>query len=147
MIDKFLPMVLEAEEEGTVSPILIHDKVTFVYIKHNNLYCILVCGEREGTCTLWVCMYMCIRGWLGTEQVRNTEVYRTLTICNYYGAVHISISITALCPVNIECSNLQLPRDSSVAVLQTQRLIPEGRSFEKRPCDELPELHSNFAWL
>ena len=40
-------MVLEAEEEGTVSPILIHDKVTFVYIKHNNLYCILVCGERE----------------------------------------------------------------------------------------------------
>lgn len=45
MIDKFLPMVLEAEEEGTVSPILIHDKVTFVYIKHNNLYCILVCGD------------------------------------------------------------------------------------------------------
>jgi len=47
MIDKFLPMVLEAEEEGTVSPILIHDKVTFVYIKHNNLYCILVWRERE----------------------------------------------------------------------------------------------------
>lgn len=38
IIDKFLPMVLDAEEEGTVSPILVHEKVTFVYIKHNNLY-------------------------------------------------------------------------------------------------------------
>ena len=41
MIDKFLPLVLEMEEEGQVAPILVHEKVTFVYIKHNNLYCIL----------------------------------------------------------------------------------------------------------
>lgn len=61
MIDKFLPMVLEAEEEGTVSPILIHDKVTFVYIKHNNLYCILVCGEREREGGGSLCVYMCMR--------------------------------------------------------------------------------------
>ena len=47
MIDKFLPMVLDAEEEGSQSPILIHEKVTFVYIKHQNLYRILGCGERE----------------------------------------------------------------------------------------------------
>lgn len=46
MIDKFLPMVLDAEEEGSQSPILIHEKVTFVYIKHQNLYRILGCGER-----------------------------------------------------------------------------------------------------
>ncbi|XP_065904131.1 AP-1 complex subunit mu-1-like [Dysidea avara] len=37
-IDKFLPLVLEAEEDGKVSPIIVHEKVTFVYIKHNNLY-------------------------------------------------------------------------------------------------------------
>ena len=42
VIDKFLPMVLDMEEEGNMSPILIHEKVTFVYIKHNNLYCILI---------------------------------------------------------------------------------------------------------
>ena len=58
MIDKFLPMVLEAEEEGTVSPILIHDKVTFVYIKHNNLYCILLFGERERRNMYIVYMYI-----------------------------------------------------------------------------------------
>lgn len=31
-------MVLDMEEEGTTSPILIHEKTTFVYIKHKNLY-------------------------------------------------------------------------------------------------------------
>lgn len=41
VIDKFLPMVLDMEEEGNMSPILIQEKATFVYIKHNNLYCIL----------------------------------------------------------------------------------------------------------
>lgn len=40
LINHFLPMLLSLEEEGTASPILVHEKVTFVYIKHNNLYCI-----------------------------------------------------------------------------------------------------------
>ncbi len=44
VIDKFLPMVLDAEEEGVVSPILVHEKLTFIYIKHNNVYCILPRG-------------------------------------------------------------------------------------------------------
>ena len=38
VIDKFLPMVLDSEEEGAIVPILVHEKVTFVYIKCNNLY-------------------------------------------------------------------------------------------------------------
>lgn len=41
VIDKFLPLVMDNEEEGLMTPILVHEKVTFVYIKHNNLYCIL----------------------------------------------------------------------------------------------------------
>ena len=94
MIDKFLPMVLEAEEEGTVSPILIHDKVTFVYIKHNNLYCILLCGERERGNMYIVCMYVHVyQGWIGGGGGGpfGTE-HCTLTILRYFGAVHISIS-------------------------------------------------------
>ena len=34
------------------------------------------------------------------------------------------------CSTSIKHSNLQLPRDSSVAVPQIQRLIPKGRGFE-----------------
>jgi AP-1 complex subunit mu len=38
VIDKFLPLVLDAEDEGSSSPIIVYSKVTFVYIKHNNVY-------------------------------------------------------------------------------------------------------------
>ncbi len=41
VIDKFLPMVLDMEDEGNTSPILVYERSTFVYIKHNNLYRIL----------------------------------------------------------------------------------------------------------
>jgi AP-1 complex subunit mu len=40
IIDKFLPLVMDSEEEGLMSPILFHEKVTFIYVKHRNLYCI-----------------------------------------------------------------------------------------------------------
>lgn len=35
VINKFLPLVLEAEEESASAPIIVMDNVTFVYIKHN----------------------------------------------------------------------------------------------------------------
>ncbi|XP_062509216.1 AP-1 complex subunit mu-1-like [Corticium candelabrum] len=38
VIDKFLPLVMDREDEGVTSPILVTEKVTFVYIKYNNLY-------------------------------------------------------------------------------------------------------------
>ncbi|EDO45156.1 predicted protein [Nematostella vectensis] len=45
-IEKFMPLVLEKEEEGdTQSPICVHGDVTFVYIKYNNLY--LVCTTKK----------------------------------------------------------------------------------------------------
>ena len=37
-IDKFMPLLMEKEEEGNVSPILQHGNVAYVYIKYNNLY-------------------------------------------------------------------------------------------------------------
>ncbi|XP_003385149.1 PREDICTED: AP-1 complex subunit mu-1-like [Amphimedon queenslandica] len=38
VIDKFLPLVMDNEEEGLMTPILIHEKVTFIYLKHRNIY-------------------------------------------------------------------------------------------------------------
>ncbi|XP_066922107.1 AP-1 complex subunit mu-1-like [Clytia hemisphaerica] len=37
-IEKFLPLVLEQEEESVPTPIVVWGDVTFVYIKYNNLY-------------------------------------------------------------------------------------------------------------
>ena len=38
VIEKFLPLVLDEEEDSNSSPIIISEDVTFVYIKYNNLY-------------------------------------------------------------------------------------------------------------
>lgn len=43
-IEHFMSLLMDKEEEGTLSPILAHGGVRFMWIKHNNLYCILPVG-------------------------------------------------------------------------------------------------------
>ena len=38
VVEKFFPLVLDREDEGNSSPIIIHESATFTYIKHHNLY-------------------------------------------------------------------------------------------------------------
>lgn len=48
IIEKFPKMLMEAEEEGTVTPVMTDDNVTFIHIKCNNIY--VVCttsGESK----------------------------------------------------------------------------------------------------
>ena len=37
-----MPLVMEREEEGSMSPIIQHGDVTFAFIKYNNLYLVSV---------------------------------------------------------------------------------------------------------
>lgn len=37
-IDKFIPMLVDMEEEGTINPIISHEDATFIFVKHNNIY-------------------------------------------------------------------------------------------------------------
>ena len=37
-IERFPKILLEAEEEGTVTPVMTDDDVTFIHIKCNNIY-------------------------------------------------------------------------------------------------------------
>lgn len=48
-VEHFMPILMEKEEEGTLSPILAHGGVRFMWIKHNNLYRIL-CAADVLTC-------------------------------------------------------------------------------------------------
>ena len=41
IIDKFNSLLLEKEEDNATTPVIQTDGVTFAYIKHNNVYCIL----------------------------------------------------------------------------------------------------------
>ena len=40
-IDHFLPLLMQEEEDGLLSPVLLHGSVHFLWIKHSNLYRIL----------------------------------------------------------------------------------------------------------
>jgi len=44
-VEHFMPILMEKEEEGTLSPILAHGGVRFMWIKHNNLYRILCTAD------------------------------------------------------------------------------------------------------
>jgi AP-1 complex subunit mu len=48
-VEKFMPLVLEAEEEQVPTPCFTHEGVNYLYIRHNNLYCILF-SERNFKC-------------------------------------------------------------------------------------------------
>lgn len=41
-IDKFMTLMMDREDEESLSPIIIHGGVNYMYIKHNNLYSILL---------------------------------------------------------------------------------------------------------
>ena len=38
VIDKFIGLVMDGEDEGQLTPLLQTQEATFAYIKHNNLY-------------------------------------------------------------------------------------------------------------
>lgn len=38
VIDKFMPLVMEKEDESNVTPVIQHGPIAYIYIKYNNLY-------------------------------------------------------------------------------------------------------------
>eukprot|EP00124_Ichthyophonus_hoferi_P000112 Ihof_evm2s4 gene=Ihof_evmTU2s4 len=52
VIDSFLPMIVEREEEGKEDcPIIVSDNVTFIYIKYQNVY-IVATSRKNANCAL-----------------------------------------------------------------------------------------------
>ena len=90
------------------------------------IYCKLsfsICKLKSSVHVLWAASPPGAWGAppFGTERVRRFTAR----------LAHVATSITASCPANIKHSNLQLSKDSSVAVLQIQRLILKGRGSKK----------------
>lgn len=43
VIERFMQLLLEQEDESNLTPIVQHGDVAFIYIKHTNVYCIINC--------------------------------------------------------------------------------------------------------
>uniref|UniRef100_A0A915BQN5 MHD domain-containing protein n=1 Tax=Parascaris univalens TaxID=6257 RepID=A0A915BQN5_PARUN len=60
VIDKFMPLLMEREEEGRQSPILDHQDATFIYIKHSNLYLVSTSKKNVNVALVLSFLYKCV---------------------------------------------------------------------------------------
>ncbi|VDD85744.1 unnamed protein product [Enterobius vermicularis] len=61
VIDKFLPLLMEREEEGRQSPVLDHPDATFIYIKHTNLYFVSTSCKNVNVALVLTFLYKCVQ--------------------------------------------------------------------------------------
>ncbi|CDW55306.1 clathrin coat assembly protein ap 1 [Trichuris trichiura] len=57
LIEKFLPLVMEKEEEGCIAPILYHQDATFYYVKHTNLYLVALSRKNSNVAAVFAFLY------------------------------------------------------------------------------------------
>jgi len=86
IIDKFMPLVMDREEEGNMTPIIQHGDVTFSFIKYNNLYLVSVTKKNANVAMVFqflhkVVQVTCCVCSLGYTMYRRTKyrVHKPLT--------------------------------------------------------------------
>lgn len=57
VIDKFMPLVMEKEEEGNVMPVIETDDCTYCYIKHSNLYLVSLTQKNANVALIFVFLH------------------------------------------------------------------------------------------
>lgn len=67
VVDKFMPLLMDREEEGMISPIIQHGDVAFIFIKYNNLYLVATSKKNSNVAMVFSFLHKLV-------QVRKTEV-------------------------------------------------------------------------
>ncbi|CAG0892336.1 unnamed protein product [Darwinula stevensoni] len=57
VIEKFMPLIMDREEEGVTSPIVTAKNVTFAYIKHTNLYLVSATKKNANIALVFVFLH------------------------------------------------------------------------------------------
>lgn len=60
VIDKFMPLYMDKEEEGYLTPVLYHQEATFVYVKHSNLYLVSVSRKNCNAALVFALLFKMI---------------------------------------------------------------------------------------
>ena len=68
VVDKFMPLVMDQEEDGMQSPIIQHGDVAFIYIKYNNLYLVATSKKNSNVAMVFSFLHKIV-------QVRNVIQY------------------------------------------------------------------------
>ncbi|XP_075715100.1 AP-1 complex subunit mu-2 isoform X1 [Rhinoderma darwinii] len=70
-IDHFMPLVVQREEEGNLTPLLIHGKVHFLWIKHSNLYLVALTNKNANAALVYSFLYKVVEVF--TEYFKELE--------------------------------------------------------------------------
>ena len=80
VIDKFMPILLDREEEGSLTPILRHSDTTLAYIKYNNLYLVSMTKTNANIALVFTFLHKIVAvlteyfGQLEEESIRDNFV-------------------------------------------------------------------------
>ncbi|RCN50363.1 adaptor complexe medium subunit family protein [Ancylostoma caninum] len=71
VIDRFLPLLMDREEEGLACPVISNQDATFVYIKHNNIYLVSTCRSNVNVALVLSFLFKCVEVF--TEYFKDVE--------------------------------------------------------------------------
>ncbi|XP_040202361.1 AP-1 complex subunit mu-2 [Rana temporaria] len=70
-IDHFMPLVVQREEEGNLTPLLVHGKIHFLWIKHSNLYLVALTNKNANASLVYSFLYKMVEVF--TEYFKELE--------------------------------------------------------------------------
>ncbi|KAF0305554.1 AP-1 complex subunit mu-1 [Amphibalanus amphitrite] len=93
VIDKFMPLLMDREEEGNMSPIIQTSGCTFMYIKHSNVYVVSTTRKNANVSLVFVFLHRLVQVFehyfkeLEEESLRDNFVivYELLDELNDFG--------------------------------------------------------------
>ncbi|CAJ0574273.1 unnamed protein product, partial [Mesorhabditis spiculigera] len=59
-IDRFMPLVVEKEDEGRPSPVITERDITYIYIKYTNVYMVAVTKKNSNVALVLSFLYKCV---------------------------------------------------------------------------------------
>ena len=76
IIDRFLPLVMDSEDEGVPVPIVQYEDTTFLYVKHNNLYLVAATRKNANAALVFVFLHKLVEVFIDYFKVLEEESIR-----------------------------------------------------------------------
>uniref|UniRef100_A0A0K0F7E9 MHD domain-containing protein n=1 Tax=Strongyloides venezuelensis TaxID=75913 RepID=A0A0K0F7E9_STRVS len=138
-IEKFLPLVLEQEEEGSQSPVVEKDGINFCFIRHRNLYLVSMSKKNSNVTMMLSFLYKCVEVFVAyfkdfeEESVRDNYVviYELLDEMMDFGYPQITEGKILQEYITQETHQLELAPRPPMAVTNAVSWRSEGIKYRK----------------
>jgi AP-1 complex subunit mu len=139
IIDKFMPLVMDREEEGNMTPIIQHGNVTFNFIKCNNLYLVSVTKKNANVAMVFQFLHKVVQVFseyfkeLEEESIRDNFViiYELLDELMDFGYPQVTDSKILQEYITQEGHKLELAPKPPMAVTNAVSWRSEGLKYRK----------------